>query len=88
MLERFYKLKTCVMNALIDVKSKVTFSYDDIEMVRSLIEILLPVKLAVEELCREDATLLTANTTLKFVLDNIGDGTVLHSKMKEEEEWR
>lgn len=83
MLERFYKLKTCVMKALIDVKSKATFSDEEIEMVRTLIEILLPVKLAVEELCREDATLLTANTTLKFMLDNIGDSTVLHNKMKE-----
>lgn len=82
MLERFYKLHTCVQKSLIDLKSKVTFSDEEIEMIRTLIEILLPVKLAVEALCREDATLLTASTTLQFMLANIGSGTLLHERMK------
>lgn len=82
MVERFYKLKSCVLKALIDIKSKITFSDEEMETIKTLIEILLPVKLAVEALCREDATLLTANTTLEFLLANIGSGTEIHDKMK------
>lgn len=83
MLERFDKLKTCVMKALIDVKSKVKFSDEELDTIKTLIEILLPVKLAVEALCREDATLLTANTTLQFLMANIGSGSVLHDRMRQ-----
>lgn len=83
MVERFYKLRNCVLKALIDVKSKVTFADEEMETVRTLMEILHPVKLAVEALCKADATLLTANTTLEFMLANIGGATVLHDKMKQ-----
>lgn len=78
MIERFHKLQNCVRKALIDIKSNIVFSDDELETTGTLIEILLPVKLAVEALCREDANLLTANTTLEFLLANIGDRTVLH----------
>lgn len=46
------------------------------------LEILLTVKLAVEALCREDATLLTANTALEFLLENSESGTMIRDKMK------
>lgn len=82
MIERFYKLKNCVRKALIDIKSNIVFSDEEMETIETLIEILLPVKLAVEALCREDANLLTANTTLEFLLANIGSRTQLHDKMK------
>lgn len=82
MLQRFDKLKNCVRKALIDIKSNIVFSDEKMETVKTLIEILLPVKLAVEALCQQNANLLTANTTLEFMLKNIGSGTVLHDRMK------
>lgn len=82
MIKRFDKLQNCVRKALIDLKSDIVFSDEELKTVKTLIEILLPVKLAVEALCREDANLLTAITTLEFLLANIGSGSVLHDKMK------
>lgn len=82
MIERFHKLRNCIRKALIDIKSEIVFSTEEMEIIQSVIQILLPVKLAVEALCTQDANLLTANTTLTFLLANIGSGTVLHEKMK------
>lgn len=82
MLERFNKLQNCIRKALIDIKSNIVFSDVELETIATLLEILLPVKLAVEALCREDANLLTAITTLEFLMANIGSGTVLHDKMQ------
>ena len=42
---------------------------------------LAPVKLAVEALCRNDATLLSADTTLMFMVNNLGE-TELAIKLK------
>lgn len=35
-----------------------------------------------QALCRQDANLLIANTTLQFLLENLGSGTLLHDKMR------
>lgn len=71
MLERFYKLKNCVDKALIDIKSEIKFSDSEWSSIKNLVESLEPFKLAVEALCRREATLLTAETSLKFILDKL-----------------
>lgn len=71
MLERFYKLKNCVDTALIDVKSEIKFSDLEWLSIKNLAECLEPFKLAVEALCRREASLLTAETTLKFILEKL-----------------
>lgn len=71
MIERFYKLKLCIDKALIDVQSDIKFSGLEWLKIKDLIDSLQPFKIAVETLCRRDSTLLTAETTLKFVLEKL-----------------
>ena len=71
MLERFYLLKNCIEKALIDLKSNVKFSKEEYDLVSDLIHALQPVKAAVDLLCRRDATLLTAEVALKFMLGKL-----------------
>jgi hypothetical protein len=39
-------------------------------MIHHLVTTLEPIKLAVEALCRRDATLLSADTTISFMINN------------------
>ncbi|KAJ2937741.1 hypothetical protein O0L34_g19134 [Tuta absoluta] len=84
MLERFYYLKVCIDKALIDVGSEVKFSSDEWSIINELIVSLKPLKMAVEALCRRESTLITADTTLKFVLDKLySQGTTLSTELAE-----
>lgn len=84
MIERFYKLKVCVDKALIDIGSDIKFSDLEWSKIKDLIDSLQPFKLAVEALCRRDSTLLTAETTLKFVLEKLlTHDTVLSNELYE-----
>ncbi|KAL0895021.1 hypothetical protein ABMA27_013490 [Loxostege sticticalis] len=74
MLSRFNEVKHCISKALIDLKlTSSSFSFTDEEyMTLTHIEQALePVKLAVNVLCREDATLITAETTLRFMINKL-----------------
>ncbi|KAJ8703695.1 hypothetical protein PYW08_002152 [Mythimna loreyi] len=71
MIERVYKLKVCIDKALIDIGSDLKFNDLEWSRIKDLIDSLQPFKLAVETLCRRDSTLLTAETTLKFVLEKL-----------------
>lgn len=74
MLSRFNEVKHCISKALIDLKlTSSSFSFTDEEfMTLTDIELALePVKLAVNVLCREDATLVTAETTLRFMINKL-----------------
>jgi hypothetical protein len=42
-------------------------------MIHNLVTTFEPVKLAVEALCRRDATLLSADTTISFMINNLGN---------------
>ena len=81
MLERFIKLKNCIRKSLIDLESKIEITDKKFELISSVVACLAPVKLAVEALCRNDATLLSADTTLLFMVNNLGD-TELAIKLK------
>lgn len=82
MLERFYKLRHCVMKSLFDLKSNIVFDELEMNAIYDLITILETVKLAVEANCHRDATLITADTTISFMLKNSGNSD-LASRMKQ-----
>lgn len=69
MLERFYMLKSCIKKSIIDLEIEITISDVDFNEINLVISALLPVKLAVEAICREDANLITADTTILFMFD-------------------
>ncbi|GBN57936.1 hypothetical protein AVEN_176159-1 [Araneus ventricosus] len=71
MTERFHKLKVYMDKVLIDIGSDTKFSDLEWSKIKQLIDSLQPFKLAVEALCRRDSTLLTAETTLKFILEKL-----------------
>jgi hypothetical protein len=48
----------------------------------NIVSTLKPVKLAVETMCRRDATLLSADTTIAFMMNKRGD-SVLSDRLKE-----
>lgn len=71
MLERFYLLKSCTRKSLIDLNIDISFTEDELNFISIIISALLPVKLAVEALSAADCTLLKADVTLKFMLDEL-----------------
>ena len=71
MVERFNKLKNCILKALIDLNSNILMDDCEFKQLNDLIEALQPLKLTVEALCRRDSTLLTADAVLWTVLSNL-----------------
>jgi hypothetical protein len=67
MLERFDKVKNCILKSLIDLGSSISLDEEELNMIHHLVTTLEPVKLAVEALCRRDATLLSVDTTISFI---------------------
>lgn len=85
MLERFNQLKSCARKSLIDLNIDISFSENEIDSISSVISTLLPVKLAVEALCVADCTLLNADITIKFMLDELStQDTSLSRELKYE----
>ena len=71
MLQRFFKLKDCIKKALIDLKCTVSIEEWEWDRIHDLVQVLEPIKLTVETLCRRDANLLTADTALNLTLSEI-----------------
>lgn len=73
MIKRFFDLRNCVQKALIDLNSIYAFNINDADFkhISSLIAMLAPLSLAVEAMCRRDASLLTANVTVSFMLNQL-----------------
>ena len=73
MLERFYFIRDAVRKAVIDLKlqSSVALSDEEIEQIRTVVQVLQVVQLTVEALCRRDATRLTADAALRFMLTKL-----------------
>lgn len=82
MLERFDKVKNCILKSLIDLNSCISFDEDELSMIHNLVVTLEPVKLTVEALCRQDATLLSADTAIIFMMNNLGNSH-LAARLKE-----
>ncbi|KAJ2954908.1 hypothetical protein O0L34_g3232 [Tuta absoluta] len=73
MLERFLKLRMCVQKALIDLKSDISFTSAEIQLIQDLQLSLEIVKDTEEALCRRDATLITANTALRLMIKSLDE---------------
>lgn len=71
MLDRFYSLKVCIEKALIDIASDIKFTDEEWYKIKELIDSLQPFKLGVEVLCRRESTLITADTTFRFILEKL-----------------
>ena len=71
MLKRFIKLKTCIQKSLLDLKSDINFTDEEFNLIQDLQMSLDIVKAAVEALCRRDATLITADTALKLMVESL-----------------
>lgn len=80
MIYRFYKLRLCVSKALIDAKSDIYFTDEEWSKMKDLISCLEPVKLGVEVLCRRDSTLISAETTLRFIVEKLKQQTSVLSR--------
>ncbi|KAF2901604.1 hypothetical protein ILUMI_04583 [Ignelater luminosus] len=85
MIETFNKLKLCIAKTLIDLSLsrniECRFSEHEFCALENLENILKPVKLAVEVLCRQDANLIIAEATLKFMIKKLEDN---HSALASE----
>lgn len=73
MLERYIKLHDCVVKALkeLRVPSSVIISDKELDMIKSLHGALQPIRLVSEALGRRDATLMTAEGSLNFLLTKL-----------------
>lgn len=73
MLETFSKVIVCVQKSLLDLRSDIVFSDQEVILLQNAINALLPIKLTVEAICRRDANLLTTDAALSFLLQTLSD---------------
>ena len=71
MLERIIKIKLPVQKALLDLGVQIDLSDLEFTQIEFLTKTLSPIKIAVEALCRRDSNLITAEATIKFLLDEL-----------------
>jgi len=57
MLERIYEIKNCVRKSLIDIKSNIDLSENDLNVVSNIKAALQPIKVAMEALCSSNTNL-------------------------------
>ena len=70
-VERIIKIKLPVQKALLDLGVQINLSGIEFFQIESITEALSPMKIAIEALCRRDANLITAEATIKFLLDEL-----------------
>jgi len=73
MLERFVELKASLQKCLSVLKKElqIKVSEEDFKTIQEIANALKPVKLGVEALCRKNASLLTANAVMKFIIQKL-----------------
>ncbi|KAI6648314.1 hypothetical protein LOD99_12123 [Oopsacas minuta] len=71
MLERIIQIKLPIHKALLDFGEHIYLSDQEIAAISSIVEALNPIKIALEALCRRDTNLITAEATIKFLLEDI-----------------
>ncbi|UYV66392.1 hypothetical protein LAZ67_4001526 [Cordylochernes scorpioides] len=70
-LERLLSVKSAIQKALIDVNANFRLTDEDFDIMTQVISALKPFRAAVAAICRRDATLLTAEATVKFLLEEL-----------------
>ena len=71
MLEKIILLKLPVQKALLDFGVNINISDQDFAMIESIAKALSPIKITVEALCRRDSNLITAETTINFLINEL-----------------
>lgn len=71
MLERFVKLKVPIQKAMIDLKINQELSESEYQRLADLSRVFEILKATVEELCKRTASLITADTALKFMFTKL-----------------
>ena len=72
MLERIIQIKLPIQKALLDLGYEdINIRDQEIEVISSIVEAINPIKIALEAICRRDANLITAEATVKFLLDEM-----------------
>ncbi|UYV73039.1 EPM2AIP1, partial [Cordylochernes scorpioides] len=71
MLERLLSGKSAIQKALIDMNANVRLTDEDFYIMTQVISALKPFRAAVAAICRRDATLSTAEATVKFLLEKL-----------------
>lgn len=80
MIKRFTKLKTAVRKSLLDLKESDTFADSEISHLEELSNVLYPIKSAVEVIGCRNASLLTADVTLKILFNTMDKMDTLLSR--------
>ncbi|GFV87178.1 uncharacterized protein TNCV_5113961 [Trichonephila clavipes] len=73
MLERFLEIKSAISKVLIDIKEEQMMVNVDFETVTTIVKGLKPVKIGLEKLCSQNATLLTAEGVFSFVIGELNE---------------
>jgi hypothetical protein len=74
MLKRFLTLEKSIRKALVDWAGSelwMVFSSTELQSLRVLVDLLEPLEMSVKALCRQDASLLQADATIKFLLKSL-----------------
>ena len=71
MLSRYCKLRPCLQKTFIDLNGKSAVSEEEFVFIQQLCDILNPIKLTSDALCRNDATLLSADAALEWLVKKL-----------------
>ena len=73
MVSRYCQLRHCLEKTFIDLKTKSAVSEEDFQLISSINLSLEPLKLTTNAICRNDATLLSADAALECLLSSLKD---------------
>ena len=73
MLERFVQIKPGVVKTMVDLSKDWNISAEKFKLIVHTKEILEPVKLSVDAICRADASLITAERVITFLRQELND---------------
>ena len=79
MIKIFVRVEKCIRMALVEIGTSTTITNAEIKILHDLIDVLEPVKHAVDGLCRRNATLLTAERIHDFVFKTLSNSNSAYS---------
>ena len=79
MIKIFARAEKCIKIALVAIGTSTTITNAEIKILPDLIDVLEPVKHAVDKLCRRNATLLTAERIYDFVFKTLSNFNSVYS---------
>lgn len=72
MFQRFLRISECINHALVEIGLE-TFSESELVVIKKLYGVLEPLEVAVKELSKDKATLITAEGVYKFLFNNLSE---------------